>query len=71
MGGFEDGLIIERDISPTGFSHLSDERGLARPSRPHDQDHRGIQKGFFRPSLHKPLEHAFSEARPIGIIGIG
>jgi hypothetical protein len=62
LGGLKDRLIVERDIGPPGFSHFSDKRGLAGTARAYNQDHRRIRKGFLRPSLHKPLEHALSES---------
>ncbi len=54
--------------APTRFPHPSDERGLAGPARPDDQDRRGIRKGFLRPPFHKPFEHAIPKARSIGTI---
>ena len=69
LGGLEDRLIVKRDIGPLGFSHFSDERGLAGTSRAYDQDHRRIRKGFLRPSLHKPLEHAISESGRLELSG--
>jgi hypothetical protein len=71
LSGLEDRLIVERDIGSAGFPHLPDERRLAGPARPHDQDYRGIQKGFFGPPLYKSLEHASSESRLIGTIRPG
>jgi hypothetical protein len=62
LGGLEDRLIVERDIGPPGFSHFSNKRGLSGTARAYDQYHRRIRKGFFRPSLHKPIEHAISES---------
>jgi hypothetical protein len=63
-GGLKDRLIVERDIGPPGVSHFSDECGLAGTARAYDQDHRRIRKGFLRPSLHKPLEHAVFKSKP-------
>jgi len=71
LGGFENRLIVEGDIGSAGFSHLSDKCSLAGPARSYDEDDRSIQKGFLRPLLYKPFEHAFLESRAIGTIVLG
>ena len=71
LGGLKHRLIVERDIGPTGVPHFSDERGLAGPARSHDQDHRGIRKGFLRPPLHKPLEHAIPDPGRLELSTLG
>ena len=71
LGSREDRLIVERDVGPVAVPHLFDERGLAGPARSHDQDHRGIRKGFLGPPLYKSLKHVFPESRTIGTIGLG
>jgi hypothetical protein len=51
-------LILPRNIGSAGFPHLSDECRLAGPAGLHDQHQRGVRKGFLRPPLYKPVEHA-------------
>ena len=60
LGGLEDRLIVESDIGPPGFSNFFGQAWSCRLGAGLDQDHRRISKGFLRPSLHKPLEHAIS-----------
>jgi hypothetical protein len=69
LSGLKDRLIIESDIGSASIRHFWDERGLAGPARPHDQDHRRVRKGFLCPPLHKSLEHAIpnlGQSEPLG-----
>ena len=60
-----------RKAQAPGLPYLPDKCCLARPARPHDQDHPRVLQGLLRSPFYKPLEYAISESRAIGIIGIG